>query len=269
MPLPISRHDVVLVTGASAGIGEAVALRLARRGVRLALAARTASELEATAERCRALGAEVFARATDVGVEAECRAFVEEAARRFGRIDVLLNNAGITMWAPFASITDLSMAERIMRVNYLGCVWCTRAALPHLRASQGRLAAVSSLAGLTGVPTRTLYAASKHAVRGFFDSLRIELAGSGVTVTVAYPGFVATRVRERGFGADGRPLGTSPVRDRDAMTADECARRIVAALDGRKREVVMTLRGRVGQWLKLVLPSLVDRIAARAIATGR
>lgn len=269
MPTPIAPQDVVLITGASAGIGEAVALRLAPRGVRLVLAARTASELETVATRCRTLGAEVLTIVTDVGIEAECRAFVEGAARHFGRIDVLLNNAGITMWARFESITDLSMAEQIMRVNYLGCVWCTQAALPYLRASRGRLAAVASLAGLTGVPTRSLYAASKHAVRGFFDSLRIELAGSGVSVTVAYPGFVATRVRERGFGSDGRPLGTSPVRDRDVMTADECARRIVDAIDGRKREVVMTLRGRVGRWLKLVVPSLVDRVAARAIAQGK
>jgi NAD(P)-dependent dehydrogenase (short-subunit alcohol dehydrogenase family) len=267
--MPIARHHVVLITGASTGIGEAIALELAPRGVRLALAARNAIELERVASTCRDRGSDAIAIVTDVGVEASCNAFIDAAVAHFGRIDTLINNAGITMWAAFEEIVDLSMAERIMRVNYLGSVWCTHRALPHLRASGGRLAAVSSLAGLSGVPTRTLYAASKHAVRGFFDSLRIELAGSGVTVTVAYPGFVSTRVRERAFGADGRPLGTSPVREAEVMTPAECAGIILRALDDRRREVVMTARGRVGRWLKLIAPALVDRVAARAIASGK
>jgi short-subunit dehydrogenase len=267
--MTVSRDHVVLITGASAGIGEAIALELAPRGVRLALAARNVVELERVAATCRNRGAQALAIVTDVGDQDSCNAFIDASVAHFGRIDVLVNNAGITMWAAFEEIVDLSMAERIMRVNYLGSVWCTHRALPHLRASGGRLLAIASLAGLSGVPTRTLYAASKHAIRGFFDSLRIELAGSGVTVTIAYPGFVSTRVRERAFGADGRPLGTSPVREAEVMTPEECARIVVGALDHRRREVVMTIRGRIGRWLKLIAPALVDRVAARAIASGK
>src|SRR6185436_3084630 len=115
------------------------------------------------------------------------------------------------------------------RINYLGSVYCTYYALPHLRSARGRIVAVSSLTGKTGVPTRSGYAASKHAMNGFFDTLRIELAGSGVSVTVACPDFVATEIRERAYGADGKPLGKSPVQETKVMTAETCARLILAS----------------------------------------
>jgi NAD(P)-dependent dehydrogenase (short-subunit alcohol dehydrogenase family) len=239
----------------------------------VALAARSAGELDAAAEECRAAGAAAGARAvavpTDVAVEAECRALVERAVAEFGRLDALVCNAGVSMWARFDALADLRGLERIMQVNYFGAVYCTAAALPHLKRSRGRLVAVSSLTGKTGVPTRTGYAASKHAMAGFFDSLRIELADEGVSVTVVYPGFVATGVRRHAFGADGRPLAASPVREGEVMTAEECARRTLRAAARRERELVMTARGRVGQWLKLVAPGLTDAIARRAIERGR
>ena len=266
---PLGPGSVVLVTGASSGIGEQIALQLAARGARLALAARGQDDLERVAEACRGRGGEAVALPTDVGVEADCRTFVAAAAERWGRVDALVNNAGVSMWARFDEIEDTALFERLMRVNYLGSVWCTHAALGHLRASRGRLVAVSSLTGLTGVPTRTAYAASKHAMRGFFDSLRIELRDTGVSVTVAYPGFVDTWVRRRAVGPGGQPLGESPVQEDKVMSPETCARLIVEAADGRKRQVVMTARGRAGRWLSLVAPGLVDRIAARAIERGR
>ena len=128
---------------------------------------------------------------------------------------------------------------------------------------------MSSLAGRPGVPTRTGYAASKHAMTGFFDSLRIELADDGVSVTMAYPGFVATGVRRHAVGPDGRPLGESPVQEHAVMTPEECARLVLRAAARRDRDLVMTARGRVGQWLKLIAPGLTDRIARRAIEKGR
>jgi short-subunit dehydrogenase len=129
--------------------------------------------------------------------------------------------------------------------------------------------AVSSLTGKAGVPTRSGYAASKHALVGVFDSLRIELAVSGVSVTIIYPDFVATETRQRAFGPDGKPLGASPVQEGRVMTAEECARRIVKAAARRRREEIMGLRGKIGQWIKLIAPGLVDRIALRAIQRGR
>lgn len=269
MPDHLGPDHVVLVTGASAGIGEALALRLADRGCALALAARGADALEAVAEACRQRGARAIAVPTDVGDEAACRAFVAAAVEAFGRADALVNNAGVSMWARFDEMEDLEPLRRIMDVNYFGAVYATHAALPHLKASRGRIVNVASLTGKTGVPTRTGYAASKHAMAGFFDSLRIELLGTGVTVTTAFPGFVATGVRRHAYGPSGAPLGESPVREDEVMTADECARLILDAADRRKREVVMTATGKVGQWVKLVAPGLVDRIARRKIERGK
>ena len=265
------RENAVVLTGASRGIGREMAFQLADQGAWLALAAREAGALEEVATECRRRGARAVAIPADVGEEAQCAALVARAVEEFGRVDTLVNNAGIGMWARFDEITDLSIFERVMRVNYLGSVYCTHHALPHLKRSRGRIVGVSSLTGKTGVPTRSAYAASKHAMAGLFDSLRIELDGTGVSVTMIYPGFVATEIRERAFGPDGRPLGAgnSPVREREVMTAEECARRIVGAAAARRREEVMTARARVGMWLKLISPGAVDRIARRAIAQGK
>ncbi|HEU0013296.1 MAG TPA: SDR family oxidoreductase [Longimicrobium sp.] len=263
------RDNVVVVTGASDGIGREVALQLADQGAWLALAARDAAKLEEVAAECRARGGRALTVPTDVAEREQCRRLVERTAEEFGRLDTLVNNAGVSMWARFDEVTDLEPFERMMRVNYLGAVYCTHYALPHLKRSRGRIVGVSSLTGKTGVPTRSGYAASKHAMAGFFDSLRIELADDGVAVTMVYPGFVSTSIRQRAYGPDGRPLGSSPVREAEVMTVEECARQIVRAAAGRRRELVMTLRGKVGAYLKLLSPRLVDRIARRAIAQGK
>jgi short-subunit dehydrogenase len=242
---------------------------LAAKGARLVLAARNEKELEAVAADCRKAGASVVCVRADVASERDCQAIVAGAVLAFGRLDTFVNNAGISMWARFEDIDDMSILERIMQVNYMGAVYCTRHALPHLRQSGGRLVGVASLAGMVGVPTRTGYSASKHAMRGFFDSLRIELDGSGVTVTMIYPGFVSTGIRENASGPDGKPIAISPVKEGEVMSVADCARRIVKAIEGREREVVMTARGKMGLWLKLIAPGLIDRLAKRAIERGR
>lgn len=199
---------------------------------------------------------------TDVADPAACRRLVDAAVARFGGIDVLVNNAGVSMQARFDAITDLAVFERVMRVNYLGAIHCTHAALPHLVARRGLVVAVSSLQGKTGFPTYSGYAASKHAMQGFFDSLRIELAASGVDVLVASPGPVDTAIHERRLTVDGGHRGR---RARGAMPVDECARQIAAAIARRDRELVMTAAGKAGQWLKLLAPRLLDRLIADAV----
>jgi short-subunit dehydrogenase len=263
------RDNVVAITGASKGIGAELAKQLAAKGARLVLAARSEKELEGVADECRKLGANVVAIRADVAIERDCQALVAGAVLAFGRLDTLVNNAGATMWARFEDIQDMSILERIMQVNYMGAVYCTHHALPHLRASKGRIVGISSLAGKVGVPTRTGYSAAKHAMVGFFDSLRIELDDSGVTVTMIYPGFVATGIRENATGPDGKPILVSPVKEGEVMSVEECARQIVKAIESRDREVIMTARGKMGQWLKLIAPSVVDRIAKRAVEKGR
>jgi len=263
------KDNVVAITGASKGIGAELARQLAAKGARLVLAARNEKELEAVAADCRKSGASVVCVRADVASERDCQAIVAGAVLAFGRLDTFVNNAGVSMWARFEDIEDMTILERIMQVNYMGAVYCTRHALPHLRESRGRLVGVASLAGMVGVPTRTGYSASKHAMRGFFDSLRIELDGSGVTVTMIYPGFVSTGIRENASGPDGKPIAISPVKEGEVMSVDDCARRIVKAIEGREREVVMTARGKMGLWLKLLAPALIDRLAKRAIERGR
>ena len=263
------RGNVVVITGASKGIGAEMARQLAVQGAKLSLSARDLPALEKVAAECRALGTQAEVIAGDVASDADCKRLMERTVAAFGRIDTLVNNAGATMWARFEDIADVSALARIMDVNYMGAVRCTHFALPHLKASRGRIVGIGSLTSLTGVPTRTGYAASKHAMRGFFDSLRIELADAGVTVTMVYPGFVATGIRENATGPDGKPTHVDPVRAGEVMSVEECARIAVAALAGRKREVVLTARGKMGVWLKLLAPGLVDRIALRAVETNR
>ena len=258
-------NNVVIITGASAGIGNHLALQLADQGARIVLAARTAIRLEETAEQCRQRGAQVLVVPTDVGKQLQCENLIEKTFKKYGSLDTLINNAGISMWARFEDIKNLSLMEEIMRVNYFGSMYCTHYALPYLKKSRGRIVGISSLTGKAGVPTRTGYAASKHAMAGFFDSLRIELADYGVSVTMIYPGFVATQVRKRAYGADGKPLERSPLRETEVMTAESCAELILKAVAHRKRELVMTRRGRLGLWLKLIAPRLVDRMASEAI----
>ncbi len=260
---------VIAVTGASQGIGKALCLALAAQRPRLVLAARDAAALEGVAAECRARGAEALVVPTDVADEASCRSLVLRAVERFSGMDVLVNNAGMGMLARFRDVTDLSLYERLMRVNYLGSVYPTWYALPHLERSRGQIVAVSSLAGLSGVPMRTAYAATKHAQVGFFDSLRIELADTGVSVTVIAPYFVQSEIRRRAPGPDGHTVEASPVKEAEIMSADECARLMVRAMERRQRMLVMSLKGKLGRWAKLVAPGLVDRMAAEAVRKGR
>jgi short-subunit dehydrogenase len=263
------RENVVVLTGGSSGIGREIAYQLSSEGAWLVLAAREPGLLEAVAAECRRRGTRAISVATDVAVESQCKALIDRALGEYGRIDTLINNAGISMHARFDELEVLEPIERIMRINYFGSVYCTHYALPHLKRTRGRIVAVASLAGKTGVPMRTAYCASKHAMAGFFDALRLELLEDGVSVTVAYPGFVATEIGTRAVGPAGTTLASRPVRDSDVMPADECARQIIAAARGRRRELVMTARGKIGLWMKLIAPGMIDRIVVRAVGRGR
>ena len=261
--------QVILLTGASSGIGAELARQFAAAGGRLALVARDAVRLEQVAAECRAAGGEALVVPGDVSLEASCREVVERTVAHYGRLDILVNNAGLGASGPFEAITDLTIFDTLMRVNYLGSVWCTAYALPHLKQSRGRIVAVSSLTGLTGVPKRTAYAATKHAMAGFFDSLRIELDGTGVSVTVIYPGFVFSEINQRALSPDGTPYGErgykrTPV---ETMETATCCRLILRATARRDRDCVMTFKGKIGRLLKLIAPGLVDGIARRTIAS--
>lgn len=263
------KDNVVVLTGASTGIGEALAHQLAGQGAWLVLAARNAVKLEAVAAECRARGGRAIVVATDVTDEAQCRQMIERAVAEYGRIDTLINNAGLSMWMKFEDVEDLDFLKYLMRVNYFGSMHCTYYALPYLKQSKGRIIAIASVAARTGIPTRTGYAASKHAMVGFFESLRIEVEDDGVSVIIAYPDFVASGMHTRSLGANGKPLGHNPLQVDKLMSSETCARLILEGAAARKRQIVMSNRSRFGQWLKLIAPEKVDEMAKKAIEKGR
>lgn len=232
----------------------------ARKGVRLVLAARREDRLITVADKCRALGAQdVLVVPTDVAKDADCKAMVHRTMDKFGRIDVLMLNAGVGCMLRFDQMDSLDEYHRLMDVNYFGYVRCVFHALPYLRRSNGRIAAISSLAGKIGVPLRTAYCASKFAVQGFFNSLRCEV-GHEVQVTLILPGFVLSEIHDKAKGVRG---GRAERDMRQFMTTQQCARICVRAVDQGKREEVMTLAGKLGVYVLPFLPSLLDKIAIR------
>ena len=260
--------QVIVLTGASQGIGKALALALAPQKATLVLAARDEAALRAVELQCRDLGARTLVVKTDVTDEEDCRRLIRRAVDVFGALHVLIHNAGGGMNARFDEMTDISVFEKLMRLNYLGPVYLTHEALPHLKKSRGQIVVISSVAGLTGVPLRTAYSGSKHAVFGLFESLRIELAEFGVSVTMVAPDFVQSEIHVRAYGPDGKPVGDSTIAERVAMPAEECARLIMGAMAKRQRLLITSRRGKLGRFVRLVAPGLIDRIAKRAIRLG-
>lgn len=266
MGWPIFKDNVVVITGASQGIGRELALQLAQQGAMLALAAREIQRLEELCDECLHKGAtDCLAIQTDVSNELQCERLIQNTAKHYGRLDTLINNAGVSMEAAFEDVQDSSQFATILGTNVLGSMYCTRYALPHLKQVKGRLVVLSSIAGKTGVPGYSVYAASKHALVGFFESIRIETEKYGVTVTIIMPDFVSSGIHEREVDAFGKPMGDRHRVDYSkVMDVGTCAHQIIKAAAGRKRQVIMSWRGKVGQWVKLIAPGIIDDIARRA-----
>jgi short-subunit dehydrogenase len=258
------QDKIIVITGASSGIGEALARRFAREGSKLVLAARRIERLNLLKEELP--GTEILNVQTDVSVETDCRGLVEAAVERFGRIDVLINNAGISMRALFEEV-DLEVIRRLMDVNFWGTVYCTKYALPHILKSKGSVVGVISIAGHVGLPGRTGYAASKFAVRGFLDTLRIENIKKELHVLVAAPGFTASEVRKVALNAEGKTQGESPRNESGMMSAETCADHIYRAVVKRKRQIILTfLEGKFTVFLGKFFPALLDKLAYNHMA---
>jgi short-subunit dehydrogenase len=270
MSISLYKEHVAVITGASSGIGYEMALQLADQGAWLALAARRKEPLEELAEECRTRGGRALVIPTDVSEEKQCQNLIEQTVKEYGRVDTLFNNAGITIWAKFEDMQVLFPYEKVMQVNYLGSLYCTYYALPYLKQNQGRIVAVSSLAGKTGVPFRSGYSATKFAMAGFFRGIRVELAQYGISVTIVYPDYVQTDTRLKAFGPDGKTLQNQPLRRGKRMiTVEECSRKILSGTAKRKREVVLSFRGKLAPWINLIAPALVDRVVSRAVTDVR
>lgn len=261
----LQSQSVYIITGASEGIGNALARALVAYQPRLVLAARNIERLEQLKQSLDLPEQDVVIVKTDVAQQQDCCNLIDTAIKHFGQIDYLVNNAGITMWAEFDQLTDLTVFDKLHQVNLMGSVYCTHYALPYLKQNKGNIVAISSMAGLTGVPTRSAYSASKHAMFGFFDSLRVELKDSGVSVITVAPDFVKSLIQSRAFDRDGVPLGESPLNNDKIMSAEDCALIIVDAMIKKKRLALTSWRGKIGRWIKMIAPQLLDNIAAKAI----
>ncbi|HSE66390.1 MAG TPA: SDR family oxidoreductase [Gemmatimonadales bacterium] len=247
---------VAVVTGASSGLGRELAVALAKQGTRLVLAARGVEGLEETAKLTSQLDALILP--SDLSDLGSCQLLIQRSIDRFGRIDHLVLCAGLGMWARFDEVTDPTLFERLIAVNYLSAVYCTHAALPHLRQSQGMITVISSLQGRVGVPLHTGYAGAKHALHGFFDSLRMELEPGKPDILMVLPHWIGdTALRRNAVGPAGTAMGDSARRHgSQPLPAAEAARRIVQAMELRKRELILPRSMRALLWLNRLAPGL-------------
>ena len=258
------QKKVVVITGASSGIGKALAEKYAHEGWNLVIAARRGNRLNELQKRFTDVN--ILPVRTDVTIESDCKKLISKAVESFGQIDVLINNAGISMRALFAD-TEISVMQKVMDVNYWGTVYCTKYALPYLIKQKGSLVGVISVGGYIGLPGRTGYSASKFAVRGFLETVRIENMKTGLHVLITAPGFTASEVRISALTADGSQQGETPRNEDKMMSAEECADHIYSAVRKRKRQLILTfLEGKFTVFLARILPRFVDKMSYKMFA---
>lgn len=249
-------EKVVIITGASSGIGKALSEKFISEGWKVVIAARRIEKLKELEGKTR--NDNILSVQTDVTVETDCRALVEKTIEKFGRIDVMIANAGISMRAIFADL-DLSVMKRTMDVNYWGTVYCAKYALPWLLLTKGSVVGVISIGGYVGLPGRTGYSASKFAVRGFLETLRTENMRTGLHVLIAAPGFTASEIRINALNARGEKQGGTPRNEKKMMSAEECATHIYRATMKRKRKIILTfVKGRLPVFLSRFWVQLVE-----------
>jgi len=252
------KGKTVIITGASSGIGLACAKEFGKHGAKVVMAARNADKLLSAAETLENMNMEVLAVPTDVSKKEDCKRLVEQTVQTFGTVDILINNAGISMRALFNDF-KLEAFEQLMQINFFGTVYCTKYALPYLLQQKGSVVGVSSITGYIGLPARTAYSASKYAMQGFLDALRTENLQTGLHVMVACPGFTASNIRQTALTADGSPQGESPREEGKMMSAEEVAQHIAKGVAKRKRTIVLTGEGKLAVLMSKLFPKFVEK----------
>lgn len=262
------KDKVIIITGASSGIGKATAEVFAQNGAKIVLNARNENQLNEVTETIKKQfnNPNIIAVAGDVSIEADCKKLIEIAVSTFGKIDVLINNAGISMRALFTDV-DLSVIKKVMDINFYGTVFCTKYALPYLIQSKGSLVGISSIAGHKGLPARTGYSSSKFAMQGFLESIRIENLKNGLHVLVACPGFTNSNIRFTALTADGSKQGDSPVDEKNVMSSEEVAQHLYHAIKNRKRDLVLTTQGKLTVLLNKFFPAWMDKMVYKTFAS--
>jgi len=259
------KDKVVIITGASSGIGKACAEAFGKAGAKIVITGRRLDALQQVSDALTSQGIDNLAIVADVSVETDNEKVVQQTLDRYGKIDVLINNAGITMRAMFEEV-DLSVIRQVMDINFYGTVYATKYALPHILKTKGSIIGISSIAGYRGLPVRCGYSASKFAMQGFLEALRTELLHKEVHVMVACPGFTTSNIRNSALVKDGS-VGGETVRDEDKMmSAEEVAQHILKATVRRKRDLILTGQGKITVFLNKWFPSLMDKIVYNHLA---
>ena len=253
------KDKVVIITGGSSGIGKACAIEFGKAGAHVVITARNDAALQGVAAELESLHISVYPIQADVSIEQDCKKTIDQTLQKFGRIDVLINNAGISMRALFEDI-DVSVIKKVMDINFYGTVYMTKYALPSIIQSKGSVVAISSVAGHRGLPGRIGYSSSKFAIHGFMESLRTELLRRDVNVLLACPGFTNSNIRKTALASDGTAQGESPKDESSLMSAEEVAKHIFNAVIKRKRDFVLTFQGKMTVFLNKLFPGFMDKM---------
>jgi len=259
------KDKVVIITGGSSGIGKALAFSFGLEGATIVITGRKEAPLLKVSQELAEKGIQNFAFVSDVSIEAEIIKMIEKTVEKYGKIDILINNAGISMRSMFADC-ELNVIKKVMDINFYGTVYATKYALPYLKATKGSIVGVSSIAGYRGLPVRSGYSASKFAVNGFLEALRTELLNTGVHVLTACPGFTASNIRVASLGADGNSKGESMRDEGNMMSSEEVADRILKAVKNRDRDMILTLQGKAIILINKLFPTLADKLTFNALA---
>src|SRR4029079_18942856 len=253
-------NKVVAVTGGSEGIGKALVEALLQKGAKVSTCGRNNDKLYSL--RTDFASFPLHTTVTDVSNENDCRRFIESTIKVFGGIDILINNAGISMRAELKD-ASVDVIKKVMEINFFGAVYCTKYALPFLIERKGSIVGVSSMAGYRGLPGRSGYSASKHALQGWMEAIRTELLESGVNVMWVCPGFTTSNIRNAALNKEGEAQGESPMDEGKMMTAEDCAKRILSAIEKRKRTIVMTFQGKRTVFMNKFFPGLADKMVRK------
>jgi short-subunit dehydrogenase len=253
------KNKVIIITGASSGIGEALAISLAKNENKLVLAGRNMEKLYAVSEKIKAKNINTISIATNVCKAEDCQRLIEKTIAEFGRIDVLINNAGISMRALFNE-SNLDVIKKVIDTNFWGTVYCTKYALPYLLKVRGSLVGISSIAGHIGLPERTAYSASKFAMNGFLESIRSENLQNNLHVLIACPGFTASNIRKSALTKDGTPQTRSPRNEKKMMTTEKVAKEIICAIDCKKDTLTLSANGKLIVWINRFFPKIAKRL---------
>jgi short-subunit dehydrogenase len=251
------QNKVVVITGGSDGIGKALVDQFLSLGAKVATCGRNYDKLYQLQTQHSSRPLLIYT--ADVSNELDCKNFIDQVIKTYGTVDILINNAGVSMRA---LVKDLAIdtLRKVFDINFWGTVYCTKFALPYILKNQGTVVGVTSIAGYRGLPGRSGYSASKHAVNGWLEALRTELLDTGVNVMWVAPGFTTSNIRNAALNAKGESQGESPMDEKSMMTAEVCATHIITAIEKRKRTLVLTGQGLQTVWLNKLLPSFADKL---------